>query len=86
MINLKATQDELLAQHYNTIINRINYFQKEGKRFVLKDLLEEERYNTYYINKTKGILETLIAFGYIEIISLYNNYRNYVFICKREIP
>ena len=85
MINIKDKQEELLKEHYRNIIDNINEFYEAKKGFIMKDILEEEKYNYYYIHMTKGILHTLIAFEYVEIISCYNGYKNFVYFPKKKI-
>lgn len=85
MIDTLKYEQEFLEE-YTKIIKKINEFHKRDKGFILKDLLEEEKENSQYdIYITKGILQGLIYFGYIEIFSLYNGKTGFVYRAKKKI-
>jgi len=84
-INLKDKQKEILSEHYDKVIEKINAFHSEGRGFILKDLLEEETNNHYYIYLTKGIILNLMGLEYVKIISCYNGYKNFVYLPLKEI-
>ena len=57
-----------------------------GREFILRDLLtEEQQTDNIIIHSTKGILQSLIYFGYIEIFSLYNGKTGFVYRAKKKI-
>ena len=86
MIDIKQKQESLLAENFNPICERINEFYAKKQAFILKDLLlDDEKYNSYYIYLTKGIMLSLIHSGYVEIIGTYNGYKNFVYMPKKEI-
>ena len=84
MINPKEEEISYL-QDFNLIIDKINSFYENRRGFILKDLLDDERYNTYWIRDTRGYLQTLINFDYIEIFAKSGN-NNYIYIVKKPIP
>ena len=83
--DLKNRKKELLEDHFNYVINKINERYKNELGFILRDLLEDGKTDVYYIYVTKGILLMLLAQDYIKIISTYNGNKNYVYICQKEI-
>lgn len=86
MIDVADKQKQVLSEHYDIIIKRINQFQKKGQGFTITDLLKvDDRNNYYYIHMTKGILLSLMGLEYVKIISLYNGYKNFVYLCNKEI-
>jgi len=85
MIDIRKAQKELLEDHYLKVVLKINNFFKDQRGFILKDLLEDEQNNQYYIYLTKGILSSLIYFNYIEIFSLYNGKSNFTYRVLRLI-
>lgn len=85
MIDTKKAEKELLEDHYIKVIMKINKFFDINRGFILKDLLEKNQDNQYYIYLTKGILANLIYFDYIEIFSLYNGKANFVYRVKKKI-
>lgn len=85
MIDVLKKEKEFLEDYY-MIIKEINGFLEKDKGFILRDLLTEEQQNdNYMIYTTKGILQTLIFFGYIEIFSLYNGKTGFVYRAKKKI-
>jgi hypothetical protein len=84
-LDLKQEKNDLLNEHFKTVIDNINLAFSNDRGFILRDLLEEGRNDQYYIYMTKGILLTLLAFDYIKIISTYNGNKNYVYLCKKQI-
>lgn len=85
MIDTLKYEKEFLEE-YLKIITRINNFYIKDKGFILKDLLDDEVISSQYdIYMTKGILQSLIYFGYIEIFSLYNGKTGFVYRAKKKI-
>ena len=72
MLDLNKTEKEFLVD-YNKIIKQINLYQLLDKGFCLRDLLtDEQQSDNIMIYETRGILQTLISFGYVEIFSHIN--------------
>lgn len=85
MIDTLKYEKEFLEE-YLKIITKINDYHTKDKGFILKDLLDENIINSQYdIYITKGILQGLIYFGYIEIFSLYNGKTGFVYRAKKKI-
>lgn len=85
MIDVLKKEKEFL-EDYHLIIKEINLFLEKDKGFILRDLLTEEQQNDItMIHSTKGILQTLVYFGYIEIFSLYNGKTGFVYRAKKKI-
>jgi len=85
VINLREKEKEVLNDLHVEIINKINIFFENNQGFKLQDLLEEDQSSYYYVYLTKGLLYTLIMFDYIEIFSLYNGNKNFVYRAKKKI-
>ena len=85
MINLREKEAEVINDFHIDIINKINLNFENKQGFKLQDLLEEGQNNYYYIYLTKGLLYTLLMFDYIEIFSLYNGNKNFVYRVKKRI-
>ena len=85
MINLREKEKEILNDLHVEIVKKINLFYENRQGFKLQDLLEEGQDNYYYIYLTKGLLYTLLMFDYIEIFSLYNGNKNFVYRAKKKI-
>jgi hypothetical protein len=83
--DLNLIKKELLDEHHNKVIKKINEFHKIDRGFILRDLIEENQNDNYYIYMTKGILLSLLAFNQIKIISTYNGNKNYVYFAIKEI-
>lgn len=82
-IDFNRIEKDLLAEHYDKVIHKINSYHESGRGFILVDLLEKDDY--YFRYMTKGILLTLMSMNYIKIFSTYNGYKNYVYICRTKI-
>lgn len=85
MINTKEKEKELLEEHYLIIIKKINEHYKNNAGFTLRDLLEDDKNNYYYIYMTKGIISSLIYFKHIRIFASYNGNKNFIYKCCKEI-
>ena len=84
MINSRK-EEKLYLEDFNLIIDKINEHFETKKGFILKDLLNGDKYNTYWIRDTRGYLQTLINFDYLEIFAKSGN-NNYIYTVKKIIP
>lgn len=85
LIDTLQKEKEFLGD-YNKIIAEINLYFAKDKGFTLRDLLDEdESKDNYYIYLTKGIIQSLIYFGYVEIFSLYYGKNSFVYRAKKKI-
>lgn len=85
MIDKKLKQKELLEEHFNEIVKRIDEHKDSNTGFTLKELLDKEKDNYYYVYMTKGIVSSLIFFGYIEIFASYNGNKNFIYKSLKKI-
>ena len=85
MIDLKQKEKEIIRDFHLSIINKINECFDNKRAFKLQDLLEEDKKNYYYIYLAKGILILLLMLEYLEIFSLYNGNKNFLYKVRRRI-
>ncbi len=73
----------LTESYFPETINNINNHYVNQKEFKAVDLLPQN--NFYYRYMTKGILKTLLALKYVEIVGTYHGQHNYIYRVQKEV-
>ena len=84
MINNREEEAKYLSD-FNYIIDKLNIYYEKRQGFSLKDLLSDKGTSVIWLRDTRGYLQTLINFEYIEIFTKVGN-GSYIYIVKKQIP